>query len=86
MQVKFSSNFTKKYRKLPNKIKLAFDSRLEMFRKNPFELVLNNHGLVGKYRGCRSINVTGDWRAVYELIAQDIASFVALGTHSELYG
>jgi len=47
--------------------------------------ILNNHALTGQWAGYRSINITGDYRAVYRLAEEDIAYFVALDTHSKLY-
>lgn len=56
-----------------------------MFISHNFDSVLNNHALKGLYFGCRSINVTGDWRAVYEEVDSQTVNFVDLGTHSQLY-
>lgn len=33
----------------------------------------------------RSINITGDYRAIYE-VKDGIAYFISVGTHHELYG
>lgn len=85
MAVKFNKQFVKERDKADKKIKEAFDKRLEIFLKDPFDPRLNNHSLTGSYRGYRSINITGDWRAIYTE-NQEEAIFVALGTHSQLYG
>lgn len=86
MKVKFSKRFAKSYRKFPVKIRRAFDERLRIFIDDKFRPLLNNHSLVGEYRGCRSINVTGDWRAIFrELDAGEIIYFDLLDTHSNLY-
>jgi len=47
---------------------------------------LRIHGLLGRWKGYFSINVTGDTRAVYFVIEEDMVRFVAVGSHSELYG
>lgn len=59
--------------------------RLQLFSNEPFNPILNNHALSGKYRGRHSINVTGDYRALYKQIRSDIALFVDIDTHSNLY-
>ena len=46
---------------------------------------LNNHKLVGKYTGSRSINVTGDYRAIYEKRDVDVIYWASIGTHAQLY-
>ena len=85
MLVKFTKSFQKEYKKASQKIKSQFDDRLKIFLVNEFAVVLNNHALTGKYKGHRSINVTGDWRVIYR-VSLGIAFFEALGTHSQLYG
>ncbi|MBI2309714.1 type II toxin-antitoxin system mRNA interferase toxin, RelE/StbE family [Candidatus Collierbacteria bacterium] len=85
MKAKFSRTFGKQYAKAPSKIKSAFNKRLEQFLRNQFHPLLNNHALIGKYFGCRSINISGDWRAIFREISSGIAYFEVLGTHSQLY-
>lgn len=84
-RIDFSDKFDKNLRRASIKIKIRFRERLEIFLKNRGDPRLNDHSLIGEYRGCRSINITGDWRAIYEERDNEII-FVALGTHSQLYG
>ena len=88
MLLRFSGKFDKIYGKVPYKIRDAFDRRLELFLENPYHPLLNNHPLGGKYRGYRSINVTGDWRAIFSQQDEDdelVTIFEVIGTHSQLY-
>lgn len=85
MQISFSKTFGKQYKKTPYKIQQAFDKRFKIFVKNPFNPILNNHSLKGIFKGHRSINVTGDWKALYLQPSKDIVIFEALGTHNQLY-
>jgi len=64
-KVVYSKKFEKQLRKAPLKIKEAFRKRRAMFAENPFHPQLNNHYLTGTFKGYRSINITGDWRAIY---------------------
>lgn len=86
MNVRFHKNFVKSYQKRSPKIQQAADKKLRLFAENPFSSMLGNHPLIGKFKGYRSINITGDFRAIYKEIRQDTVIFVLLGTHSELYG
>lgn len=86
MKYQFHNHFKKAYLKLPERIKKSVESRLMLFSKDSFEGSLNNHLLLGKYKGYRSINITGDYRAIYRERGEDEVIFVKLGTHSELYG
>ena len=84
MEIKYSSRFLKQYQKSNKKIKDAFRARRELFKQNPHHSLLRNHALTGDYKGYLSINVTGDWRAIYSKRG-GIIIFEALGTHSRLY-
>lgn len=85
MKIRFHKNFDKQYKKLSKKQKEKVQERLEIFLENPYVPQLNNHPLKGKYTDYRSINVTGDLRAVYKYINEQEAIFAALGSHSQLY-
>jgi addiction module RelE/StbE family toxin len=86
MKARFHKSFAKQLGKHPAKIQMAFQKRLTLFLVDPFDQILSNHALGGRWEGHRSINISGDLRAIYELIDEDTAFFVAFGTHSQLYG
>lgn len=68
------------------KVRSQFDERLLLFEKDILHPLLNNHRLSGDRDGQWSINVTGDWRALYVWIDPDTALFIDIDTHSNLYG
>lgn len=84
MYIDFNKNFIKQYKKLPAKMRDRFDERLRLFIKDAFIIELNNYALHGKYAGCRSINITGDYRAIYEVRKEGLR-FLDIDTHSNLY-
>ena len=89
MTIKYSIAFYEQYKKANVRIRNRFDQQLENFRKNPNDPQLNNHELKDDYEDYRSIDVTSDWRAIYEEIEEGrklTIYFVLLGTHKELYG
>ncbi|MCH7952032.1 type II toxin-antitoxin system mRNA interferase toxin, RelE/StbE family [Patescibacteria group bacterium] len=86
MRVQFSRQFKKQYKKAPRKIQTAIDRRLKLFIKDPDDPLLRNHSLRGRLKGFRSINITGDWRAVFrEFEKENLIFFDTFGTHSQLY-
>lgn len=88
LRIDYSRKFIKQLKKAPRSIKIAFRDRLIIFLKDPFTPTLNNHLLKGKYLNSRSINVTGNWRAIYQEkieAKEKIAIFLVLGSHSQLY-
>ncbi len=84
MEVKFHTTFKKKLKKIPPKIQDRFYERLELFMQDKFTKVLNNHSVDRAYLNCRSINVSGDYRAIFEDRGETVI-FINIGTHSDLY-
>lgn len=86
MTIQFTKSFTKSYRKLGRKLQLQCDERIALFAHDPSDPRLNIHQLKGEWEAYCSINITGDNRAIFYEKHGDIAIFVAVGTHSQLYG
>lgn len=78
--------FDKQYSKLPKKIRERFKERRNIFLADPFNPILENHPLNPPYVGCRSINITGNYRAIYYRETEDIIRFFKIGTHHQLFG
>lgn len=85
MIIRFHRNFKKQYQKLKVGERSKLKERLEVFLTDIFNPILNNHPLKGKYAGYRSINISGDLRAIYKPDTKDTAIFVAVDSHSNLY-
>jgi len=84
MRAIFHKSFRKKFDRLPIAIQGKFRERLARFLKDRHDTLLNNHPIGKAFPGCRSINVTGDYRAVFKEDG-DTAIFITIGTHSDLY-
>lgn len=89
MHIKYSTTFKKQYKKAPKKIQEKVKERISLFSQNATNQLLNNHALTGKFNGCRSININGDWRAIYSIrknaTSEQEYYFELVGTHSQLY-
>ncbi len=88
MNVKLDPDFFKKLKKLDVRIRKSFTEKVVLFAKNPNDLELNNHLLKKPYSGLRSINITSDWRAIYQEKSTNgeiVAFFILIGTHQQLY-
>jgi addiction module RelE/StbE family toxin len=86
MQIEYSKKFIKEFKKCPSNVKENFKKRLDIFIDNQYHPLLNNHPLVGQLKNYRSININGDWRAIFEeLEGGKFIYFIAIGTHSQLY-
>lgn len=88
MKIQYAPGFIRKLKRADVKIRKSFVQKILIFSKNSSDPQLKNHKLREPYQGLRSINITADYRAIYEesTIGEDqIAYFVLLGTHEELY-
>ena len=85
MSIRFHRNFEKQYKKLKIVERNKFKQRIDIFIKDEFNPILNNHPLKGKCKGYRSINITGDVRAIYKREIKDRVIFIAIDKHSNLY-
>jgi addiction module RelE/StbE family toxin len=81
-----SRAFNRMFKKLSLSVRERFIERAELFVHNARHPLLHDHALTGEWIGHRSINVTGDYRAVYKEITNDTFEFVAIGTHHQLFG
>lgn len=86
MTIRYSRKFVKQLAQQPPKVQKAFAARLRIFSDDMYDASLRNHPLKGKLRGYYSINVTGDVRAIYEVIGDEVYLYEMIGTHSQLYG
>lgn len=84
MKISYSKNFIKQAKKLDPKLRRKLQLRIQRFIQNPLSPELRNHQLKGKFKDYRSIDITGDIRALY-LQRGEEAIFDAVGTHSQLY-
>lgn len=85
MIIQTTKQFDKQYAKLNDKLKCQFKSRLVCFQTHPLDPLLRNHALKGKYSGYRSIDISGDVRALFTVKGDLVIIFAFIGTHSQLY-
>jgi addiction module RelE/StbE family toxin len=89
MKVQFSPDFITLYKKADVRIRKEVDNKIKIFEQDPLNIGLKNHELRDEYTGLRSINITADYRAIYEHIIEKngdtLAYFILFGTHKELY-
>lgn len=88
MKAEFTHDFIKIFKKrFRNKsnFQKKFGERVKLFVQSPQEQILQDHPLSGKQEGYRAFSITGDIRVIY-YIQDDIAYFVDVGTHNQVYG
>ena len=86
MKILTNKRFDKAFKKMTFKLRTKFYQQIELFQSNPTDQQLNNHALSGRYFGYRSIDVSGNVRAIFKETDIDTVRFINIGTHSQLYG
>ena len=81
-----SKQFVKNLKKLPPKMRVVLAERLRILATNPQHPLLNDHPLQGGLRGFRSMNVSGDYRLIYQKVGEGILRLMDVDTHHNLYG
>jgi len=80
-----TKNFDKSFKKKDKFVQDKARERIKLFRQDPFNILLNNHTLIGEHKDKRSFNVTGDYRIIFCYTNENTVAFLDIGTHSELY-
>ena len=88
MKIEYHKSFSKQFAKLQPKEQERALNSLKLFAEEPFAEQLRNHRLQGKLSQFRSISAGGDLRLHYYEKEPDhiVVVFVAVGSHSQLYG
>ena len=88
MKIKLYQGFKKSYKKriIPNS-KLIFqtDKRINLFKSDPKNSLLKDHGLTGAKKGLRAFSITGDIRIVYLPVSDMEVIFIDIGSHNQVY-
>ena len=84
MDIVFSSRFKKEHKKLSESKKKLFSERLMLFKKYPRNPLLNMYKLKGDKKGLVSINITGDYRAIFSKRGK-VMTFCSIGNHNNIY-
>jgi addiction module RelE/StbE family toxin len=88
MKAKFSPLVQQKIlhlHKKDKKLVARIEKQIKLFESNPKHPSLRTHKLTGNLANRWSISISRGLRMVYLMLDEDIAYFVDLGTHDEVY-
>ena len=85
MQLEFSKEFEKQFKKLNSKQQLKVEDAIEQFTKDRSAASLRLHALKGEWKNHFSISAGGDLRIHFKYIGEASVLVVTVGTHSQLY-
>ena len=81
MKIIYSPKFTRRYKKLPKKIKGLIKKNEKIFLKDPFDKRLKTHKLSGKLKKLCSFSINYDYRIIFEFVNKDTIYLHSVGTH-----
>ena len=89
LTIRYQSRFRRDFKRM---VKRGYDVRL---LEPVIELLASgqqlppeyrDHGLRGRYSGCRECHITPDWLLVYEIVGSGLVlMLMRTGTHSDLF-
>jgi len=82
MQIFYSPEFCKEYKKLPQEIKDKAKEKEKILAKYPFDKRLKTHKLQGKLNDYWAFSIDYKYRIVFGFHTENIIRFYAIGTHS----
>ncbi len=86
-KIRFSNKFKKelKLTKKRGKNLSKFNEAMELLeREIDLPETYRDHGLQGKFVGCRDCHIEPDWLLIYRILEDEIV-FERTGTHSDLF-
>lgn len=82
MEVYYSSEFKKQFKKLPAQIKAIAIAKEPIFKLNPFNPSLRTHKLSGRLHGLWSFSLDYKHRIIFRFLPDQTILFVSVGDHS----
>lgn len=81
MKIIYTSKFLREYKKISEKIKITAEGKEKIFRKNPFDPVLDTHKLHGRFKEFWSFSIGYKHRIIFEFGENNIIYFHSVGNH-----
>lgn len=82
MEIYYSVDFKKQFKKLPQRIQRLALAKEPMFRINPFNPSLRTHKISGKLQGIWSFSLDYKHRVLFRFLPDKTIIFISVGDHS----
>jgi len=82
MQIFYSPEFVRKYKKIPVRLKDLAKEKEKIFRIDPFDASLKTHKLHGRFRKFWAFLVDYDCRIIFKFEQDNKIKFYSIGGHS----
>lgn len=85
MEIFYSPQFGREYRRLSVEVKEKAKKKEKIFRKNPFDARLKTHKLKGRLDEFWAFSIDYRYRIIFKFQDKNTARFYTIGDHS-IYG
>ncbi|MEK7540877.1 MAG: type II toxin-antitoxin system mRNA interferase toxin, RelE/StbE family [Patescibacteria group bacterium] len=82
MKIFYSSEFSRRYKRLPERIKDLAKEKEKIFREDPFDQRLKTYKLKGRYSNFWAFSVDFGYRIIFKFHGDNAVRFYAVGDHS----
>ncbi|MDD5145158.1 MAG: type II toxin-antitoxin system YoeB family toxin [Candidatus Pacebacteria bacterium] len=82
MEILYSPQFAREYRKFSEEIKRKAEKQEKIFRDNPFDARLKTHKLEGRLSEFWAFSIDFHHRVIFRFQEDDKVRFYAIGDHS----
>ena len=81
MQIEYSPEFRRVFRKLHRDVKLEAIKKEKIFRANPRDPRLKTHKLSGRLEGYLAFSITYSYRIIFTIESKKFVRFHSIGGH-----
>lgn len=81
MDIIYTAEFIRLFKKLPLKIKKEAVKKEALFKINPFDARLKTHKLSGKLKDCSAFSISFSHRIICEFSKNKVVYFHSIGKH-----
>jgi len=85
IEISYSSHFLRKVRKLSLMDQKKLSQKVEIFKKNPFDIRLRTHALSGRLKKYFAFSLDRSQRVIFIKPEQFTALLIDVGTHDQVY-
>lgn len=82
MQIIYSPQFKREYKRLTEGLRIKAKEKENVFRENPFDPKLKTHKLGGQWGDCWAFSIDYDCRIIFSFESEGFVIFHIIGDHS----
>ena len=82
MHIFYSAEFSKRYKRLSERVRQEAKKKEQIFRKYPFDQRLKTHKLQGRMNDFWVFSIDFNYRIIFRFEEKEVVGFYAIGDHS----